>query len=84
MKTNSHYITLNYIQYTIQLQYPINIHRLKNISSYDFQMKNNARLWNDNIFVFNYYRMNMDATFKREKPPNPRSKANLFEIITYR
>lgn len=26
----------------------------------------------------------MDATFKEEIPPNPRSKANIFEIITYR
>ncbi|CAH1738398.1 unnamed protein product [Aphis gossypii] len=26
----------------------------------------------------------MDATFKEEIPPNPRSKANVFEIITYR
>lgn len=33
---------------------------------------------------FNYFRSNMDATNKEEKQPNPRSKANIFSIITFR
>jgi len=32
----------------------------------------------------NYCRLNMDATNKEKKEPNPRSEANIFGVITFR